>query len=294
MDEGTPLSNYLEGISVHSLYVSWSRVSLFLDWIQERKKTCRDIYSSQNADNIPIGTGEREEPEWQEPGNNPDYDSSPPPSPPRDFAPRGFPKVRRRFRDKLPKPLQVDIPHLSSNINFDDIQNHAFPFLESLRLVAEAVTSSIGHIPPAAFLERVRLAIVQSQLLDNPLVAGTQLHAEPSDFSANSEQSHRGITSSGAVAAIVLGFGAATLIRWFWLGGIFPTWKRLCSSLAVLAVVSLVVRAYIRREIMKSIQEKGLAEATKFITLSKELDGVNSAALNFVMEVELVSRGYRL
>ncbi|EMR71690.1 putative proliferating cell nuclear antigen protein [Eutypa lata UCREL1] len=45
---------------------------------------------------------------------------------------------------------------------------------------------------------------------------------------------------------------------------------------------------------MKSIQEQGLAEASRFITLSREFDGVNSAALNFIMEVELVSRGYRL
>lgn len=265
-------------------------MSLRLDRHQEPS---HDMCDSRNADNLPTGTGEREEPEWQEPESNPDYDITPPSTPPRDFAPRGLPKVRRRFRDNIPEPLQIDIPNLSSNINLDDIQNHASPFLELLRLVAEAVSSSIGHVPSAAFLERLRLAIVQSQLLDNPLVAGLPPPTEPNASPVDNSPS-RMLTTSGAVAAVVFGFGTATLVRWFWIGGIFPTWRRLFSSIAILAVVSLVARAYIRREIMKSIQEQGLVEASKFITLSRELDGVNSAALNFIMEVELVSRGYRL
>ncbi|RYO94948.1 hypothetical protein DL766_001991 [Monosporascus sp. MC13-8B] len=252
VDEGTPLSNYLEG------------------------------------------TGEREEPDWQEPENNPDYDVSPPSSPARDFAPRGLPKVRRRFRDKLPKPLQVDIPNLRSNINLDDLHNHASPFLELLRLLADAATFSIGHAPSTAFFERLRLAIVQSQLLDNPLINGLQASPQLGFPQADSDQSHQVITASGAVAVIALSLGAATLVRWFWLGGIFPSWKRLLSSLAITCAFFLVAKVYIRREILKDIQRQGLVEASKFIALSKEFDGVNSAALNFIMEVELVSRGYRL
>ncbi|RYP30157.1 hypothetical protein DL767_006405 [Monosporascus sp. MG133] len=244
VDEGTPLSNYLEG------------------------------------------TGEREEPDWQEPENNPDYDVSPPSSPARDFAPRGLPKVRRRFRDKVPQPLQVGIPNLRSNINLDDLQNHASPFLELLRLLAEATAFSIGHAPSTAFLERLRLAIVQSQLLDNPLISGLQASPELNFPQADSDQSDQVITASGAVAVIVLSLGAATLVRWFWLGGIFPTWKRLFSSLAITGAFFLVARVYIRREILKDIQRQGLVEVSKFIALSKEFDGVNSAALNFIMEVE--------
>lgn len=252
------------------------------------------MYEIRKADNLPAGTGEREEPEWQEPENNPDYDVSPPSTPTQDFAPRGLPKVRRKFRSTLPKPLLLDIPELRSSLTLDGIQNHASPVLELFRLVAEAVSSSIGHVPPAAFLERLRLTIVQSQLLDNPLVAGLPPPATPSDLPIDNDSSPLGITTSGAVAAVVFGFGAATLVRWLWMGGIFPTWRRLFSSVALMTVFGLVGRSYIRREIMKNIQEQGITEASKFITLSKELDGVNSAALNFIMEVELVSRGYRL
>lgn len=156
------------------------------------------------------------------------------------------------------------------------------------------MTTSIDHVPSAAFLERLRLAIVQSQLLDNPLMVGAQPVPESGVSPFENDPEPQLFSPSGAVAAIVLGFGAATLIRWFWLGGIFPTWRRLLSSLAVLTVVFFVGRAYVRRELLKTVQEQGLDQATKFIALSKEFDGVNSAALNFIMEVELVSRGYRL
>ena len=256
---------------------------------------CRHVHDSQSADDADVtGKGEREETEWLDAEENPDHDISPPSSPVRDFAPRGLPKVRRRFRDKLPKPLRLDDPDVRSNAYLENIQNHASPFLETLRLLIETVTSSIDCVPSAAFLERLRLAIVQSQLLDNPLVVGVQPAPEPGASPFENEPSPQLFSTSGAVAAIVFGFGAATLIRWFWLGGIFPTWRRLLSSFAVSAAVFLVARAYVRRELLKSVQEQGLDQATRFIALSKEFDGVNSAALNFIMEVELVSRGYRL
>ena len=253
------------------------------------------MHGSQNADDANVtGKGEREETEWQDAEENPDHDISPPSSPVRDFAPRGLPKVRRRFRDKLPKPLQLDTPDVPTNVFVDRIHNHASPLLETLRLLIETVTSSIDSVPSAAFLERLRLAIVQSQLLDNPLVVGAQPIPEPDVSPFENEPSPQLFSTTGAVAAVIFGFGAATLIRWFWLGGIFPTWRRVLSTLAVLTGVSLVARAYIRRELLKSVQEQGLDQATRFIALSKEFDGVNSAALNFIMEVELVSRGYRL
>ncbi|KAI0385782.1 Mysoin-binding motif of peroxisomes-domain-containing protein [Hypomontagnella monticulosa] len=252
VDEGTPLSNYLEG------------------------------------------TGEREEPEWQEPEDDGDHDTSPPSSPPRDFAPRGFARVRKRFRDHLPKPLRLDANNIPSRINLDDIHNHASPVLDVLRLLLEAVTSSIDHARSIGFLERLRLAIVQSQLLDNPLVLGFQLSSDSEVSQPASEPSFHGITVSGVVAAAVFGFGAASLVRWFSFGGFTLTWKRLLASGVVISLVLLVTRAYVRRQILRNIQKQGLVEASTFFSLSREYDSANSAALNFIMEVELVARGYRL
>ncbi|KAI1376369.1 Mysoin-binding motif of peroxisomes-domain-containing protein [Hypoxylon crocopeplum] len=252
VDEGTPLSNYLEG------------------------------------------TGEGDEPLWQEPEDDRDHDISPPSSPPRDFAPRGFAKVRKRFRENLPKPLRIDPNNLPPRINLDDIHSHATPVLSVLRLVLGAVTSSIDHARSIGFLERLRLAIVQSQLLDNPLVLGYQPLIEPTVSQLAVERSFHGITVSGAVAAAVFGFGAASLVRWVSLGGFMPTWRRLLVSTAVVSLVLLIARAYVRRQILRNIQKQGLVEASTFFSLSREYDCANSAALNFIMEVELVARGYRL
>jgi hypothetical protein len=240
------------------------------------------------------GTGEREEPEWQEPDANHNFEITPPPSPSRDFAPRGPPKVRKRFRDRLAKPLQVDIPRLSPRMNLDDIHSHASPLFELLQTLLEAVTSSIDHARSIGFLERLRLAIVQSQLLDNPLILGLQPPAEAAVSQPDTEPSFHGLTSSGALAAAVLGFGVAFLIRWFWLGGPLPTWKRIFASTMILCAMFVIVRGYIRRQNLRNIQRQGLAEAANFFSLSRDLDCANSAALNFIMEVELVARGYRL
>ncbi|KAI1461908.1 Mysoin-binding motif of peroxisomes-domain-containing protein [Annulohypoxylon moriforme] len=252
VDEGTPLSNYLEG------------------------------------------TGERDEAQWQEADDNSDHDFSPESSPPRDFAPRGFAKVRKKFRENLPKPLCIDSNTFPSRISLDEIHNHASPLFDVLRLFVEAVTSSIDHAKSIGFLERLRLAIIQSQLLDNPLVLGYQPSIEPEPSQPESEPIFHGLTASGAVAAAIFGFSAASLVRWFALGGFMPTWKRLLVSTVVTSLALLVARTYVRRQLLRNIQKQGLAEASTFFSLSREYDCANSAALNFVMEVELVARGYRL
>ncbi|KAI2618454.1 Mysoin-binding motif of peroxisomes-domain-containing protein [Hypoxylon sp. NC1633] len=251
IDEGTPLSNYLEG------------------------------------------AGEREEPQWQEPEDNRNQELTPPSSPPRDFAPRGFAKVRKRFRENLPKPLRIDDNH-PSRVNLDDTHDHTSPVLDLLRFLLEAVTSSIDHARSIKFLERLRLAIIQSQLLDNPLVLGYQPPTEQAVSQLPHEQSFHGITVSGAVAAGVFGFGAASLVRWFSVAGFLPTWRRLLVSAGVVCVVLMIVRVYVRRQVLRNIQKQGLVEASAFFSLSREYDCANSAALNFIMEVELVARGYRL
>ncbi|TGJ82555.1 hypothetical protein E0Z10_g6216 [Xylaria hypoxylon] len=249
VDEGSPLSNYLEA------------------------------------------AGEREEEwDWQEPENR-EHDVSPPLTPPRDFAPRGLAKVRRKFRDRLAKPMQLDLPNLPSHSDFD---NNPSPILEVFRLLLETVTSSIDHARSIGFLERLRLAIVQSQLLDNPLTLGYQPLTETTVSQPSAELNFHGLTTSGVTAAAVFGFCLASLIRWYSLGGFLPTWKRLLISVAFTVVLLHVVRAYIRREILRNIQRQGLVESASFFAISRDYDCANSAALNFIMEVELVARGYRL
>ncbi|KAH9888234.1 Mysoin-binding motif of peroxisomes-domain-containing protein [Xylariomycetidae sp. FL2044] len=241
------------------------------------------------------GEDDRADFDWQEPDDgNRDHDESPPSTPPRDFAPRGLVKVRRKFRERMGKSLQLDTNKLQSQIDPDESPSHASPALDVLRVLLDTVTSSIDHARSIGFLERLRLAIVQSQLLDNPLVLGLQ----PSNEIGVSEPPHdpafHGLTTSGAVAAAVCGLGVATAVRWFALGGALPTWKRLLVSVLIMAVGLFFARAYVRRQVLRNIQRQGITEASAFFSLSKDFDCANSAALNFIMEVELVSRGYRL
>ncbi|KAI2636156.1 Mysoin-binding motif of peroxisomes-domain-containing protein [Xylaria nigripes] len=251
VDEGSPLSNYLEA------------------------------------------TGEREgDWDWQEPGNR-NQDNSPPPTP-RDFAPRGLAKVRRKFRDKLIEPKQLDLPSLPTHLEFEDVRNRASPILNMLRLLLETVTSSIDHSRSLRFLERLRLAIIQSQLLDNPLTLGYRSSTDRVASQSQTGLSFHSLTISGVVAAAAFGFFLASLARWYSLGGFIPTWKRLLVTIILTAALFYVARAYIRREILRNIQRQGLVESASFFALSHDFDGANSAALNFIMEVELVARGYRL
>lgn len=283
VDEGSPLSNYLEGMSV---------VALFPERATPSGRLEMDVDGSQEVLTTPkTAAGEREEDwDWREPENR-EHDISPPLTPPRDFAPRGLAKVRRKFRDRLAKPMQLELPNLPSH---NDPGAHASPILDMLRLLLETVTSSIDHARSIGFLERLRLAIIQSQLLDNPLTLGYQSSAEPTVLQPPAELNFHGLTASGVMAAAVFGFCLASLARWYTLGGFLPTWKRLFVSIVLTLVLLYVVRAYIRREVLRNIQRQGLMESATFFTLSRDFDCANSAALNFIMEVELVARGYRL
>lgn len=241
-----------------------------------------------------IAAGEREEEwEWQEPEDRA-RDISPPLTPPRDFAPRGLAKVRKKFRDRLSAPMQPELSSLPSYIDGDEIQNHVSPLLEMLRLLLETVTSSIDHAGSIEFLERLRLAIVQSQLLDNPLTLGYQSSTDSTVPQPPAELNFHGLTTPGVMAAAVFGFFLASLARWYSLGGFLLTWKRLLVSVSLTVVLLHVLRAHVRKEILRNIQRQGLVESTSFFALSRDFDCANSAALNFIMEVELVARGYRL
>ncbi len=287
VDGGSPLSNYLEGMfpPAHGCLAPLPR-SVPSRLLKMEGSCYHEVLTMAET-----AAGEREEAwDWREPDNR-EHDISPPLTPPRDFAPRGLAKVRRKFRDRLAKPMQLDLPSLPFH---NDSDYDPSPILDVLRLVLETVTSSIDHARSIGFLERLRLAIIQSQLLDNPLTLGYQSLTEPTLSQPAAELNFHGPTVSGVVAAAVFGFCLASLARWYSLGGFLPTWKRLLVSVALTVALLHIVRAYIRREILRNIQRQGLVESASFFALSRDFDCANSAALNFIMEVELVARGYRL
>lgn len=64
--------------------------------------------------------------------------------------------------------------------------------------------------------------------------------------------------------------------------------------LAFVAGASLVLHAYMRRQLLQSLRQETLSKTSNFVASAHQFDHVVAGALSLVQEVELVSRGYRL
>lgn len=236
---------------------------------------------------------------------------SPPPSPPRNFAPRGPAKVRQRFRDRIPSPLnlRVDISKFAKNMQLDEIQNaytvsrdtHACRAPASLRWLCaqKTVTNTVDGNGTRKTLEQLQWIINSSQLLDTqPTInsfAPAPLPLELPKGDAGKDPYAKPWTTEGAVAAATLGLGVASLSRWFFVEGrltISP--KRFTVALAAVLLAAFTFRVYMRRQWLRYIHNQTIAQVELFIKKSNELDSIAGSAVSFITEVELIARGYRL
>jgi hypothetical protein len=149
------------------------------------------------------------------------------------------------------------------------------------------------------FLDHLKYIVTTSQLLDAQpqfgAVSGAALSIQIPDLDSLLDPYATRWTVDGAIAVVTLSFGIAALARWFSIGGAFtitPT-RALFAVLGSVAILFLFA-IYMRRRWLKYIHEGILHETTKFVEQSAQIDGVLSSALSFLVEVELLSRGYRL
>jgi hypothetical protein len=162
-----------------------------------------------------------------------------------------------------------------------------------------AVNSTVASNEAQKFLEELKYLIISSQLCEKqptfgPL-SGAPLPMHAPEPEAEADIYSRPWTSQGAVAAGALGFGLAALIRWFFIGGVFTiSLKRSVIAVVVVASTVFVVRVYMRRQWLKYIHAQALIETKRLVHNASEFDSAVSAAVSFVVEVELVARGYRL
>ncbi|KAK8048619.1 hypothetical protein PG994_010349 [Apiospora phragmitis] len=213
---------------------------------------------------------------------SPDFEVSPPTSPRPSFAPSGQAKPIRRFKNRIPSPLNLDIPKL-------DKFQHAY---------TKAVTTTVDGHGSRKFLEQLQWIINSSQLLDThtlPAFAATPLPVDlPVPDSSDGSQS-RPWSTEGAIVAAALGIGTASLVRWFYIGGAFTfTLTRLVVAVVALCSVVFGFSVYMRRQWLKYIHVQTLSQVKLFIQNSAELDSMAGAAIGFITEVELIARGYRL
>ncbi|RSM13343.1 hypothetical protein CEP52_001988 [Fusarium oligoseptatum] len=212
--------------------------------------------------------GDEPQSDWAPGATTPEPESSAgrsspsPPSSPSPFAPTGRPLVKPRFRNKVPNPLQLDVPKPS--------------VLRSMRRnYSAAVAASIDRADNAKFLEQFRYTIIASQLLSGHSGLGQhQLTANGPNGPPHDEAKSL-LSTEGILASILAALAIAVILSWVVESGV--TRKRLIFPAHPMRGCDAV--------------GAGVYEETMH---SHAFDTASGAALSLIQEVELVSRGYRL
>lgn len=229
--------------------------------------------------------GDEPQSDWAPGATTPEPESSAgrsspsPPSSPSPFAPTGRPLVKPRFRNKVPNPLQLDVPKPS--------------VLRSMRRnYSAAVAASIDRADNAKFLEQFRYTIIASQLLSGHSGLGQhQLTANGPNGPPHDEAKSL-LSTEGILASILAALAIAVILSWVVESGV--TRKRLIFLLILCAAAMLLGQVYMRRQWLRYRRSQSLSEITAFIEHSHAFDTASGATLSLIQEVELVSRGYRL
>lgn len=159
---------------------------------------------------------------------------------------------------------------------------------------------SVAHAKQArSFIEELKFLVISSQLCDDQPAFGP-LSVAPLPTNAPDPETIREVcidpwTSNGAVATTALSFIVTCLVRWFMIGGtLIISLRRVVISGVALSGVIWALRIYLRRQRAKYIHEQTLNEMRRFVRSSSDFDSLASSSLSFILEVELVARGYRL
>ncbi|KAL2263408.1 hypothetical protein VTK26DRAFT_6950 [Humicola hyalothermophila] len=216
---------------------------------------------------------------WATPSSSEHHDDSPPGSP--SFAPVGRPMVKKRFRNKLPDRLPLDVPRIDR--------------LSSLRhSYSKAVASRIDRRDNRKFIEQFRYTIVASQLLSGHSIAGQHSYSSRQKDTAEAQETAP-TTPTGLLVTAAAALVVALVVKWVYSGGyVHLTKKRVGFTAIMLVAVASVSHVYLRQQWLRYLKNQALAEVKTFVSRSQDFDSASSAALSLIQEVELVSRGYRI
>jgi hypothetical protein len=157
--------------------------------------------------------------------------------------------------------------------------------------------TSIGHAENQAFLERFRYSIIASQLLNEDINHSQFDRRARSRSPENTEVTTNNESKSlvGAAVTSTAAFCFAWLIHWARgkPGHAFDYWK--LSLLLVISTIAVgAASVYVRRQWLRMLRNEAIQAVSVFVENSEGFDIAASAAITFVQEVELVSRGYRM
>jgi hypothetical protein len=168
---------------------------------------------------------------------------------------------------------------------------------ESNSLPQAAVSTHIRRSDNERFLEQFGYVIVASQLLDEYSAATYTSNLKSlSNASAKEVPTLPAIFGlTGAIVTAATSFSVVWLIHWSRTRtspGL--NLKRIAVLLILLPVVGLIFYAYARRQWLKFVRHQAIQAASSFVGNAQSFDSVTSASVQFIQEVELVSRGYRM
>lgn len=279
---------------------------------QSRDARNREVKHTDPAPRAPAeeGQDEHDTQEWVPPQEPPPPARSvTPPSPtphgPLSFAPQGRPMVPARFRARVPSPLRLDIPAQGGGHGSGFKLGRASTFSAIRDRATHTLASTmVDRSDAAKFLEQFRYSVVASQLLSGHTILAQQNGYPallpsldgPADLAGGEHGPESLLTSSaGAVAVVVGALATAFALRWLSGRGYATiTWRRAGLFGVLVLLVAILSQAYIRRQWLRYLHEKAVAEVTAFVSSSQDLDGASGAAITLIQEVELVSRGYRI
>jgi hypothetical protein len=231
-----------------------------------------------------------------DPNNDSDLDRSPSlraqdAAHPVSFAPSNIlPVPRSRSRRKILPPI-----HASST------PTTGASLARFHNAWSTAVNSRLGRAENEKFLEHFRYILVASQLLNEYLDQGslpppTSVSGPGSDGVANEPAILTDTnTLYGAAATAAVAFTAVWLIHWARSAkGGYISKSRVALVVTLFALIAIVAYAYVRRQWLKYLRHQAVGAASNLTNNWQAFEVSSTSALQFIQEVELVSKGYRL
>ncbi|KAF2465044.1 uncharacterized protein BDR25DRAFT_92481 [Lindgomyces ingoldianus] len=213
---------------------------------------------------------------------SPTTSSSPPPER-HSFAPRGPSTLQSRIRDRLPRPLRIQVGSTSSVARIHGA-------------CSRAVNSRLGRADNQRFLEHFRYLVVASQLLSEQ--GGLRAAAIPNFASDERAQQREFRVATTNLTGAALTGATAFILVWLvhWSRGRANGFSkgRFFVVLLVFAAVTTTCYAYVRRQWLQYLRQQAVEGASALVTNLQAFEASTSSALALIQEVELVSRGYRL
>lgn len=216
----------------------------------------------------------------------------------RNFAPMGGPRLKKPLLEKW----TGDLERLAKNIaKIEYVEYIPYPVLNGIdKTLVKTEDLYSGRTRMMKFIDKFRYIINSSSLLEvyrpcGPLLgAPLPLHA-PDRQDGGGMMTYPPWTVEGVAVCIALALGVTLFVQFFYVGGVFSLSPlRIVTAAAILYVAYFSWATYMRWQWQEYICERTIVEMEFFIKNAEEFDSAAGAAMSYIMEVELVARGYRL